>query len=320
MVSLRRRVYLFLLCIILIMSDAYAEGFYVSHLDREYGDYEPPRYYRPKRKKIYVYRDSPRYYRPRREKVYVYREAPPPPPPQQVYIYNEPAYEPSPPPPPPPPQMSFRPVRQNQQYGYYGSNSWAQNNFMLFKLGGFKTNGFGGNSGITDSIQGFTFGAGLGHVFNNYLNGTVELDIFSTAKGEQFSKDENILRKWSLSSNMITANAAISVFPDQPVDFYVKVGLGFSYNKSGSYQWTSDNTQYSYPGDNSFNFAWRSGVGVKVNMFPDIDTGIEYMYTDRGSFKTQSNRKVSNTETISEPREASFTDHTISMVVSKKIS
>ena len=306
---LKHKLCLYFLCCMLVLGEAYADGFYVAHLDREFDNYEPSRSYRPQRKKIYVYRDSPRRHRPKREKIYIYKEAPPPPPPppQKVYIYNESEPDLS---------ASSRPIQS--QRTFHGSGIWAQNNFMLFKLGGFKIDGFGGNSEINSSMQGLALGIGVGHIFSQYLSGSIEFDIFSSVKGEKLSG--NTLRKWKVSSNMLTTNAAISVFPDQPVDFYVKVGLGLSYNKSGTYEQSSDGVSYSYPGASNFNFAWRGGCGLKVNILPDIDTGIEYMYTDRGTFKTKNIIKSSGSDTISPSKEANFTDHTLSLVVSKKFS
>ncbi|MBP9791829.1 MAG: outer membrane beta-barrel protein [Rickettsiales bacterium] len=299
--KLRYGIFSVIFCGAISLSDSYADGFYVADLEREYyEEYVPAPPPRPRARKVYVYREPPR---PRPQKVYVYRE-PPRPKPKKVYVYED-----------NPVPVTRRPERQ-----YWIPGFFSQNNFLMFKLGGFKINGFGGNSEIKNSVQSYTFGLGVGHTFNDYVNGSLELDIFSKVQGEEFNKDQNALRKWDLSSNMLTANAAISLFPGQPVDFYLKVGLGMSNNKSGIYTWTSGTTKYYYSGADNYSFAWKSGFGMKVNTLPDLDTGLEYMFTNRGSFKTGNNKRIGNTETIAEPKEAKFNDHMISVVVSKKFS
>jgi len=300
---LRYGIFSVLFCGIISLSDSYADGFYVADLEREYyEEYVPAPPPRPRTRKVYVYREPPR---PRPQKVYIYRE-PPRPKPKKVYVYED-----------NPVPVNPRPVRR---YNSWAPGFFSQNNFLMFKLGGFQVNGFGGNSDIKNSTQSYTFGLGVGHTFSDYINGSLELDIFSKVQGEEFNKDQNALRKWDLSSNMLTANAAVSIFPGQPVDFYLKVGLGMSNNKSGTYTWTSGTTKYHYSGADNYSFAWKSGFGMKVNTLPDLDTGLEYMFTNRGSFKTGNNKRVGNTEIIAEPKEAKFNDHTISIVVSKKFS
>ena len=331
MKGLRHKVFAVFFCSILALCDAHAAGFYVADLDRDYDDmeYSPPRRYRPRPKRVYAYRDSPppRRYRPRAKKVYVYREPPPPPRarPQlkEVRIYQDPqpqvyAYNPPPPPmTPSPPSPVYPPYPQNSTSMYPG---FAQNNFLLFKLGGFKTNDFSGNANISSSSNGYILGIGVGHYLSRYTNVSLELDHFSNSESTAPNRGENKYRAWDLSSNMITVNAAISVFPDQPVDFYVKAGFGLSYNKSGTYRWYSGRAEYSCPGESNMDLAWRGGFGVKFNVMPEIDAGLEYMFTNRGKFKTQGNCTVGNTATSIDPKNVDFTDHTISLVVSKKIS
>jgi hypothetical protein len=66
--------------------------------------------------------------------------------------------------------------------------------------------------------------------------------------------------------------------------------------------------------------AWKTGFGIKVNTLYDMDTSLEYMFVDRGSFKSQNLRRTSNTDKLELPKEAKFQDHTLSLVLSKKIS
>lgn len=294
MYSLKSKFYGVCISAVFALCNAYADGLLPPSLDRGYDtEYAAPPRYHPRPRKVYAYRDSPPPPRPR--KVYVYRDAPPPPPPpRRTSYYQEP-------------------------------NPYMQNNFVQFKLGGFKNNGFGGNSGIDKATHSYIVGIGIGHILNDYIRATLEYDYFAIAKGSVYDKlDNNLNKTWDLSSSIITANAALSLFPNNPVDFYVKVGLGFASNKSSDYTLRSGTGTHVYPGETSANFVWRGGVGLKVSTSTDIESGIEYMFTNRGEFKTQSlQRAISDkmvTEYGSEPRKATLKDHTLSFVLMKKFS
>ena len=306
----------------LVTCDSYARGFYVYDLEREY--YEErvvPPSPRPRPRKVYVYHEPPPQQEP--QEVYVYHEPMPRPKPKKVYVYREP------PPRPKPKQVyvyedSTTIVRSKspQRYNYRGPGFLSQNNFLMLKLGGSSINRFGRNSEITAPVKSFIVGVGLGHQFNDYINGSVELDVFSEAKGHWFDRNDSkgISVRWDLSSSMVTVNTAISLFPGQPVDFYVKAGIGMSNNKSGTYTWANGMAYMYYNGASNYNLAWKGGFGIKVNTLSDIDTSLEYMLTSRGTFRTQDMRRVDNQDYPAVPKEAKFYDQTLSIVLSKKIS
>jgi opacity protein-like surface antigen len=148
----------------------------------------------------------------------------------------------------------------------------------------------------------YTAGVFFGRKFMDRFSAELEYmyrgksDIDNSVK----TSSETVTNSWGVSANTFMLNVTADLLTGYAVRPYVKLGAGASSNKASDYIYTDGSGTNTYTGKTSTEFAWQAGFGVNIATSQMIDTNIEYIYIDRGEFKTESGlTSVSSSGTVS---------------------
>lgn len=172
--------------------------------------------------------------------------------------------------------------------------SMLSDSFITLKLGVAQQNKLGGNSGLDAGDPTFVGGMLVGKQVTDRFG--VDLEWINKAKSSLSSNGSgtptpyDTSNNWAVSSNTFMANITANLLQDSMAKPYVRLGLGISKNKSYDYKTiNNEGLSTTYSGRTINSFAWQAGAGVSFNTHKMFDTQLEYMFINRGKFKTYDN-------------------------------
>lgn len=214
-----------------------------------------------------------------------------------------------------------KPKSESKELEKEVSKSSPKNKFIQIEFGGHHPTHVKGNIKSKQVDKAYILGTGIGYIFNDKLRGNLEYNYFTKSRSDYFEESNNISAHWKLSSHMITTNAMMYLWSNKPLGLYAKAGVGMSRNQASKFSWGSGISRKYWNGKTNNNFAWQVGMGMSVYVSRDLETALEYMFIDRGTFKTKQglfgiNGIVPGEESSS--IKARIKDHTIKFSIAKK--
>lgn len=172
---------------------------------------------------------------------------------------------------------------------------------------------------VSTDEQSFAVSAALGKKIYKDFSLDVEYNYRHPAKVKMYNVDSQTTtyQEWKVTSHMITLNGKLFVLPSYNIKPYIRAGIGMSLNKSSDYVTAAFNNSSSthYPGKISYALAAQLGGGISMIHSQSLNSEIEYMYSNRGKFKTQGKRvtrtsRAERAESVP-PHDGKIKDHII---------
>ncbi len=163
-------------------------------------------------------------------------------------------------------------------------------NFVVVKGGAVQSMKLSADFTSTDVDSGYVAGIEMGKKFMDHVALSIEYNYRSKTNATHNVTNAETYT-WNVKSNSYMANIAIDLLKHKILTPYVKLGAGFSSNKTGDYvkKFTVDDNvdANTYPGKTKNCFTWQLGAGVNVAFNEQIALQAQYMYVDRGKITTQ---------------------------------
>ena len=175
-----------------------------------------------------------------------------------------------------------------------------------------------GTSGSTTSV----YGISLGRKFMDRFAAEVEYSYRNSSSFNNTSLingtvPTNSKNTWGVKSQTLMLNVAADLLTHETIRPYVKLGMGFSKNKSENYIQSTGTKSSTWAGKNNTSFAYQAAFGLNFATSKMIDTNFEYAFINRGQFKTYD--RVTNvrsngiTETDSTARKGTLKEQVITV-------
>ena len=158
-----------------------------------------------------------------------------------------------------------------------------------------------GNSDL-QGISGSTasaYGLSLGHKFMDRFAAEIEYTYRNKSNLNNTvlihtGSSINTTNTWGVKSNTLMLNLSADLLTHEMIRPYVKLGAGFSKNKSDDYVQNSNNEITTWARKNHTSIAWQAAFGLNFVTSKMIDTNFEYAFLNRGKFKTYDNATYVN--------------------------
>jgi len=127
----------------------------------------------------------------------------------------------------------------------------------------------------------------------------------------------NSKNTWGVKSQTLMLNLAADLITHDLIRPYVKLGIGFSKNKSEDYVQSTNANVTTWAGKNNTSFAWQAAFGLNFTTSKMIDTNFEYAFVNRGQFRTYDRstnvRSNSATETENTAKKGNLKEQVITV-------
>lgn len=169
-------------------------------------------------------------------------------------------------------------------------NSKTDYNYIGVKGGVVISSPTEGNSDLQSVSANTTYNAGIfvGRKFMDRYAFEIVFDQRgkSDINSSNLAGDINTTNSWGVSAKTVMFNISADLLTHDLIRPYVKLGAGFSRNKTDNYTYYSNNTTTTWKGKTIREAAWNAGFGLNFSTYQSIDSFIEYSFINRGKFKT----------------------------------
>lgn len=126
----------------------------------------------------------------------------------------------------------------------------------------------------------------------------------------------NTTTTWGYKSHTAMLRGSYDLLEHGTAIPYILAGAGFSILDSSDHTSSVGGTSTTYKGKIVSQFAWKSGLGLRLKSWQKINSFIEYSYVDRGLFKTKSSWTNGSTTSVDIPRKGNARAHNITAGIS----
>ncbi len=133
--------------------------------------------------------------------------------------------------------------------------------------------------------------------------------------------NSNTRYEWGFKSHMALVTAKYDLIAKGDFVPYLSLGLGVSRNEPVDYIETRTTQIQVWKREKQTNFAWRAGLGLRMNSWKNVQTAFEYSYLDRGGIKTSATKITylnGATPSIDEVKRGITKSHNIGVSLSYK--
>jgi opacity protein-like surface antigen len=164
------------------------------------------------------------------------------------------------------------------------------NFFVQGSIGVNRPSHFGGNASLDQLKNSAFYSVSIGRSINNLLNCALEFNRSErSATGTDIKSPRLPPNAWSIKSYGIFFNGMLNMTNEEKVRPYMKLGMGYSFNKVGAYtrilgpsHQSLEPRVYHAPGISKNNAAYQIGVGVIFQGSTHYYFNIDYSMIFRG--------------------------------------